>query len=264
MQRFTPTPAPTLPLQDYGGLLASVLNWGPRATAENRPGNDGYDARWLAPDLNFTLRVPIGDGNAAAGNCASIIIIDTCPLILTYRASTSDRATADPDRPASSALPGVFMDQINLFSPQVCDGSGRCGKSTWEQMRWFRDQLVAESNACKVVMVGGHHPIVGSGQHARSNNQGDLKNFINTAAGGTGGRLNLPTVFKWAGVDHYMNGHDVRRALSFPAAAAAAAPPHAVSPPFPISQHNLEVSQAPAVGQTLYIVTGAGSNMCVG
>ena len=183
---------------DYGGLLDSVLNWGARAASQTRPNTDGFDARWKAPDLNFTLRFPIGDGSP--GNCASIIIIDTCPLIFTYRATAPDRDTADPERRATTTLPGVFMDQINRFSPQVCDGAGRCGKSTWDQMRWFRDQLVAESSACKVVMVGGHHPIVGSGQHARSLNQGDLKNFVNTAAGGTGGRLNLPTVFNWAGV----------------------------------------------------------------
>jgi hypothetical protein len=205
-----PPPLPPPPtLQDYGGLLDSVLNWGARAATQTRPNTDGFDARWKAPDLNFTLRFPIGEAGVP-GNCASLIIIDTCPLIFTYRATASDRATADPERRATTTLPGVFMDQINRFSPQVCDASGRCGKSTWEQMRWLRDQLVAESSACKVVMVGGHHPIVGSGQHARSLNQGDLKNFVGTAAGGVGGRLNLPTVFEWAGVDAYFNGHDVR------------------------------------------------------
>ena len=128
---------------------------------------------------------------------------------------------------AAPTLPGVFMDQINKYSPAMG------GVSTWEQMRWFRDQLAAESKACKVVMVGGHHPIVGSGQHARSTNQGDLKNPDGTPGGGVGGRLSLPTVFTWAGVDHYMNGHD----------------------------HNMEAAQAPSVGNTIYIITGAGSNI---
>ena len=182
---------------DFGGLLASVINWGARAASQTRPNTDGFDARWKAPGLNFTLRLPIGDGVEASGNCASIIIIDTCPLISTYRTRVPG-GTADPDRPALATLPGVFMDQINKFSPTMG------GVSTWEQMRWFRDQLAAESKACKVVMVGGHHPIVGSGQHARSANQGDLKNPDGTPGGGVGGRLSLPTVFTWAGVDHYM------------------------------------------------------------
>jgi len=218
-----------LPPQPYqGGLLASVVNWGARAATQTRPNTDGFDARWKAPDLNYTVRFPIGDGDVQAGNCASMIIIDTCPLIRTYRNNAGvPVGTGDPDRPAGPNLPGVFHDQINKFSPEMG------GVTTWAQMRWFRDQLVAESKACKVIIVGGHHPIVGSGQHARSTNQGDLKNHEGTPGGGVGGRLDLPNVFAWAGVDSYFNGHD----------------------------HNMEVSQVPSVSPTLYIVTGAGSNI---
>ena len=39
---------------DYGGLLAAQVNWGVRNTG--KPGDDGFDSRWVAPDLNFTKR----------------------------------------------------------------------------------------------------------------------------------------------------------------------------------------------------------------
>lgn len=182
-------PSPPLCSHDYGGALASQLNWGPRATTETRPTNDGFDGRWLAPDLNFTLKYPIGDGNMAAGNCAAMIFIDTCPLMATYRASTGDQT--DPDRRATTALSRqVFIDQINKFSTDPTVGGG---VSTWWQMRWLRDRITEASRACKVVIMGGHHGIYGSGQHTRSTRQTDLRV-----------RLNFPKAFQWAGVDTYM------------------------------------------------------------
>ena len=173
------------------------------------------------PALNWTFpRIPIGDGNVAAGNCASMIIIDTCPLTTTYRATSGD--TTDPDRRATTNLPGVFQDQINKF----CTACG--GVSTWEQMRWLRDQLKQESAACKVVFMAGHHPVVGSGQHAHSARQQDLRV-----------RLSFPKVFEWAGVDQYLNGHD-----------------HIVD----IVELDGAASGASGTA-TLYVTTGAGSNI---
>lgn len=203
---------------DYGGALESQINWGTpdRIANSGRPSTDGV---WRMPALNWTFpRIPIGDGNTAAGNCASMIIIDTCPLTTTYRAS----AGTDPDRRASTGLPGVFQDQINKF----CTACG--GVSTWEQMRWLRDQLKQESAACKVVFMAGHHPVVGSGQHAHSTRQQDLRV-----------RLSFPKVFEWAGVDQYLNGHD-----------------HIVD----IVELDGAASGASGTA-TLYVTTGAGSNI---
>jgi len=168
---------------DYGGLLASQVNFGTRNTGQ--PGDDGFDRRWIAPDVNFTRQytMSMGGGTPGPRDCVSFVYIDTCPLMDTYRASSGDRS--DPNRRATTGLREVFQKQINIIP------------NNWEQMAWFRDQLYSASQACRAVVVGGHHAIYSSGQHARSPRQQDLKT-----------RLNLPGAFAWAGVDAFMNGHE--------------------------------------------------------
>ena len=122
-------------------------------------------------------------GSTAPGDCVSFVYIDTCPLMATYRSTSGDQT--DFDRRATTNLRAIFQKQINVIPKSMA------------QMAWFRDRHNEASLACKAVVVGGHHAVYSSGQHARSTRQQDLTT-----------RLDLPSAFGWAGVDAYMNGHE--------------------------------------------------------
>ncbi len=92
------------------------------------------------------------------------------------------------------------------------------------QLVWFYQALRDAAAACAAVVVVGHHPILGGGRHAMNPVQQDLKH-----------RLHLNDTFDRAGVDLYVNGHD----------------------------HLLMHNEDSDTG-TLYVLSGAGSNVRVG
>jgi len=193
---------------DYGGLLVGgQLGFGSR----NVPGNDGFDNRWTAQTLNFSevYQIP---GTSDPTDCIYFIYIDTCPLMATYRSTSAD--LANPDRRATTGLRGIFQTQLNIISTQ------------YDQAAWIAAEVKRATGMCKAVVMGGHHAIYSSGQHARSVRQQDLRQ-----------RLNLPAVFAWAGVDAYYNGHE----------------------------HIVEVLHGNGIAGegTVYVVTGAGSDVRV-
>ncbi len=93
-----------------------------------------------------------------------------------------------------------------------------------EQLQWFYDSLRQAARDCPAVAVIGHHPVLGGGRHAMNPVQQDLKH-----------RLHLNDTFAAAGVDLYLNGHD-----------------H-------LLMHNED-----SVDGTVYVLSGAGSNIRVG
>lgn len=193
---------------DYGGLLVGgQLGFGSR----NAPGNDGFDNRWVAPAVNFS-EVYALPGATDPTDCIYFIYIDTCPLMATYRATSGD--VTNPDRRATTGLRGIFQSQINIVATQ------------YDQASWIASEVKRATGMCKAVVVGGHHAIYSSGQHARSARQQDLRQ-----------RLNLPAVFNWAGVDAFYNGHE----------------------------HIVEILHGNGIAGegTVYVVTGAGSDVRV-
>ena len=165
---------------DYGGYLASQINWGSRSSPSTNPFSDGFDSRWQAPALYYTLP-PFPIGSSGGKNCVKFIAIDTCPLMDTYR--TTAGSDGDPNRAPRSSRP-IFNQQI-LEADQTA------------QLAWFKTELIAASQQCNAVVITGHHGIYSRGQHGQAMRQQDLRS-----------RLNMPEAFQWAGVDVYLNGHD--------------------------------------------------------
>ena len=93
---------------------------------------------------------------------------NTCPC-----QASSYNYNNTPALPACTLPP---LPQINVIEKSM------------DQMVWFRDNLKAASTECDAVVVGGHHAVYSSGQHARSTRQQDLTT-----------RLNFPGAFQWAG-----------------------------------------------------------------
>lgn len=202
---------------DYGGLLNSQLNWGKRAP---HPGGEPWDVRWKAPSLYFNWSRPMLNAASQPAEgpkaCVAFIAIDTPPLVDTYRAAAGSN-TGDPERRATTAIRGIFQQQINSA---VEMGFGLQS----QQIDWLAEKLVEASQRCNAVVVTGHGPICAfgapmwslwgrggcsssflrsppvflpdsRGQHGQSLRQQDLRI-----------RLNLPEAFAWAGVDAYLNG----------------------------------------------------------
>jgi hypothetical protein len=151
------------------GLLSSQVNWGKRAPHAN---GEPWDARWNAPDVNFSLALPIGN----TGLCVSLVAIDTCPMMDTYRITAGSNA-GDPDRAGRASDRGPITAQISAASQR-------------KQLQWLRGALREASYSCSAVVVTGHHSVFSRGQGGQSLRQQDLRT-----------RLNFPEAFEWSGVD---------------------------------------------------------------
>lgn len=151
------------------GLLSSQINWGQRTPHTN---GEVWDARWNAPDVNFTLWLPIGN----TGQCVSLVAIDTCPMMDTYRIR-AESGTGDPDRPGFPSTRGPITAQISAASQR-------------KQLEWLRGALREASYNCSAVVLTGHHSVFSRGQGGQSIRQQDLRT-----------RVNFPEAFAWAGVD---------------------------------------------------------------
>ena len=191
---------------DYSGDLGSQLRWGERAP---HAGGEEWDVRWHSPSLNYSLVLPLGS-SGGSGQCLFLNWIDTVPFIDTYRNSNTG---AGPTRSPSTNLAAIFFTQLEDAVPG-------------DQLAWLSAALRNASQSCVANVVVGHHAVYGSGQHARSMRQQDLKT-----------RLAFPSVFAYLGVDAYFNGHD-----------------HLV-------EHCLADGGSGGAVTTNYITTGAGSDV---
>jgi hypothetical protein len=154
------------------------VRWGERAP---HAGGEEWDVRWHAPSLNYSMTVPLPGGGGGDGRCVSMTWIDTVPFMDTYR---NGNTAAGPTRSPSSNLGALFFAQLEAAVPG-------------DQLAWAAAALVNASQSCAASVVVGHHAVYGSGMHAKSARQQDLR-----------ARLALPSIFAWLGVDAYFNGHD--------------------------------------------------------
>ena len=161
---------------DYVLSLQAQLNWGGRPHADS--GGEPWDARWTAPDLNFTLQLRYG---SAPGACVALVLFDTSPLMDLYR---SGNLGAGPTRSPNTNLWNKFTENIRASQPTA-------------QLAWLREQLLNASRSCDAVVVAGHHQVYSSGTHGRAAREQDLRD-----------RLAMPSVFSFLGVDAYLGGHD--------------------------------------------------------